>query len=178
MENLIGKHAPDFELPGVDDQVHHLGRYLEIYQIVGVIFMSNCCSYVDLYLKRLKQIHADFHNQSFTLIGINANDASQSPMDSLENMKAFAAENELNFPYIRDYTQDVAHSFGVQVTPEAFLLDHSGIIRYCGGIDDYPQAAESVEESYLRNAIAQLLANQPVQLPQASSIGCSIKWRV
>ena len=25
----IGQYAPDFELPGVDDQVHHLARYLE-----------------------------------------------------------------------------------------------------------------------------------------------------
>ena len=31
---LINSYAPDFELPGVDDEVHHLARYLEEYRAV------------------------------------------------------------------------------------------------------------------------------------------------
>lgn len=173
----IGSYAPDFELPGIDDQVHHLARYLEKYRAVGVVFMCNHCPYVRLYLDRLKQIQADFLEQGVTLIGINANDALQYPDDSFENMKVFAEENQLNFPYIRDVTQDVALCFGAQKTPEVFLLDSQGIVCYRGQIDDNANDAKAVQESYLENAIRQLLNKRPVEVSQTEAIGCSLKWR-
>lgn len=173
----IGSYAPDFELPGVDGEVHHLARYLEKYRSVCVIFMSNCSPYADLYLNRLKQIQTDFENQGFTSIWINANDAHRQPEDSFEKMKAFAKEHQLNFPYLRDPTQDVARCFGASVVPECFLLDSKGILRYSGSIDDNPEAAEAVKLSYLRNAIGQLLKGEAVTPNYIPPVGCSLTWR-
>jgi peroxiredoxin len=173
----IGSYAPDFELPGIDGMVHHLARYLEKAPAVGVIFMCNHCPYVQLYLNRLKQIQTDFQNRGFTLIGINANDDKRYPDDSFENMKRFAAEQQLNFPYLRDVTQDVAKTFGAERTPEAFLIDRSGILRYSGLIDDNAQDSETVRVHYLRDAIAQLLTNGSVTVSSTHAVGCSVKWR-
>lgn len=173
----LGSYAPDFELPGIDEQVHHLSRYLEKLRVVGVIFMCNHCPYVSLYLDRLKQIQAEFQEQGFTLIGINANDANQYPQDSFENMKTFAASRQLNFPYLWDSTQDVAHSFAAERTPEVFLLDEGGVVRYTGAIDDNPQSPELVQVQYLRDAIANLLKGEAVPQTWAEAVGCSIKWR-
>ncbi len=174
---LINRYAPDFELPGIDDEVHHLARYLEKYRAVVVIFMCNHCPYVRSYLHRLKQLQQEYQEQGVILVGINANDASQYPDDSFENMKIFATEQGLNFPYIRDITQEVAHCFEASNTPETFLLDRSGIVRYQGLIDDSPQLAENVTVPYLKNAIAQLLNNEPITTECTDAIGCSIKWR-
>ena len=174
---LINNYAPDFELPGIDDQVHHLARYLDDYRAVAVIFMCNHCPYVRLYLNRLKQLQQELIDQGVTLVGINANDAKQYPDDSFENMKIFSTEQRLNFPYIRDVTQDVAHCFGAERTPEVFLLDHQGILRYRGLIDDQPDSPETVQVPYLKNAIAQLLNNEPINPATTEAIGCSIKWR-
>lgn len=173
----IGSYAPDFELPGTNDEVHHLARYLEKYRAIGVIFLCNCCPYVGLYVDRLKQIQVEFGDRDFTLIGINANDATQSPEDSFENMKTFAATHQLNFPYLRDPTQDVARSFGAKVTPQAFLLDREGVLRYSGSIDDNPEAPQSVVQSYLRNAIAQILSGETITPSHTQPVGCSLKWR-
>ncbi|MCU0567269.1 MAG: thioredoxin family protein [Oculatellaceae cyanobacterium Prado106] len=172
----IGSYAPDFELPGVDGQVHHLARYLEQFRAVGVVVMCNHCPYVKLYLDRLTQIQADFQGQGFTLVGINPNDDQQFPEDSFEKMKSLAPG--LNFPYLRDVTQDVARSFGAQKTPETFLISPEGIICYQGGVDDNPQNAAAVKQHYFRNAIAQLLSGQTIQQPSSAAIGCSVKWRV
>jgi peroxiredoxin len=174
----IGGYAPDFELPGVDGSVHHLARYLEQHRAVGVVIMCNHCPYVRLYLDRLKQIQSDFQVQGFTLVGINANDDRQFPEDSFENMKAFAAEHRLNFPYLRDVTQDVAESFGAERTPEVFLIDQSGVLRYSGAIDDNPQHPDAVKADYFRSAIAQLLAGAEITASATSAIGCSVKWRI
>lgn len=172
----IGSYAPDFELPGADGSVHHLTRYLERYQAVGVIIMCNHCPFVRLYLNRLKQIQAEFQSQGFTLIGINPNDDQRYPEDSYEKMKEFEAVQSLNFPYLRDVTQDVARSFGASHTPEAFLIDQAGVIRYIGAIDDSPQAPEAVQQAYLREAIAELLAGQAIKTDFTNAIGCAVKW--
>lgn len=150
-DTLINRYAPDFELPGIDDEVHHLARYLKEYRAVVVIFMCNHCPYVHSYLNRLKQLQQDYQEWGVILVGINANDATQYPDDSFENMKSFATEQRLNFPYIRDITQEVAHCFGASNTPETFLLDREGIVRYQGLIDDNSQFAENVTVPYLKN---------------------------
>lgn len=173
----INGYAPDFELPGVDEDVHHLSRYLEKFRAIAVIFMCNHCPYVQLYLNRMKELQADFQDRDVTLIGINANDANQYPDDSFENMKIFAANNQLNFPYIRDVAQDVAESFGASKTPEVFLLDQDGKLRYKGLIDDNADDPAAVQVSYLRSAIDQLLKSEPVEPTITESIGCSVKWR-
>lgn len=173
----VGGYAPDFELPGTDDSVHHLARYLERHQAVGVVFMCNHCPYVRLYLERLKQLQQEFEPQGLTLIGINPNDADRYPDDSFENMKSFAAAHQLNFPYLRDVTQDVAQSFGATTTPHVFLINRDGVICYSGGIDDNVQDASSVTVPYLRNAIQQVLEGASVVASQSQPIGCSVKWR-
>ena len=173
----IGSYAPDFELPGTDGAVHHLARYLEKFRAVGVVFMCNHCPYVRLYLDRLQQLQAEFEPQGFTLIGINANDAEQYPDDSFDNMKQFAVEQHLNFPYLRDVTQDVARSFGTEKTPEVFLLDQLGVLRYHGRIDDNPQEAAAVKTQDFRAAIANVLTGESVNQTSTEAVGCSVKWR-
>ncbi len=173
----IGSYAPDFELPGVDGSVHHLAQYLKQFKAVGVVFMCNHCPYVRLYIDRLKQIQTDFEAQGVTLIGINPNDETRYPEDNFESMKRFATEYQLNFPYLRDITQDVAEAFGAERTPEVFLLDQAGVLRYSGSVDDNVQNPAGVKAPYLREAIANLLGDSPITAATTSPVGCSLKWR-
>lgn len=173
----VGSYAPDFELPGTDGSVHHLARYLEKYQVVGVVFISDRCPYVRAYLDRLKQLQTEFKKRNVTLIGINSNDATQFPEECLENMMTFKATHHLNFPYIRDVTQDVAKGFGAQKTPEAFLLDSEGVIHYRGQIDDNAEEPTAVKRQYLQQAMTQLLDGDPISTPETETIGCPIQWR-
>ncbi len=173
----IGSYAPDFELPGIDGEIHHLSRYLEKYSAVCVIFMCNHCPYVRSYIDRLKKLQSEFSDRNVTLIGINPNDATQYPDDSMENTIAYHVVNQLNFPYIRDVTQDVAQCFGAEKTPHAFLLDREGVLRYHGQIDDSANEPSAVKVSYLRNAIECLLAGKEIAIKETAPVGCSIKWR-
>lgn len=175
--SLLGHYAPDFELPGTDGDVHHLARYLERLQAVCVIFLANQCPTVHLYVDRLRQLQTEFAPQGFTLIGINTNDVSQSVSDDLDGMKQFVAETNLNFPYLRDVTQDVGHSFGATVTPQAFLLNHHGVLCYGGSIDDNPEDASAVTTAYLKTAIQQVLAGEPVTTAWTPAIGSPVLWR-
>ncbi len=173
----VGSYAPDFELPGIDDQVHHLSRYLERWKGVAVVFMCNHCPSVKSYLNTLKQIQAQFESQGFTLVGINASDPQQNPQESFKSMKQLAKEWQLNFPYLWDSTQDVAHSFGVQTTPEVFVIDGEGIIRYSGLIDNQLQGSKAESVPYLQNAITALLCRQEIYPKSTQATGTPLKWR-
>jgi peroxiredoxin len=176
-KNPVGNYAPDFELPGIDRQVYHLGRYLEKFQAIGVVFLGNNCSNVNKYIDRLKQIQTEFASSGFTLVGINSNDTDSTLEKTFEAMNSFAEENQLNFPYLRDPTQDVAKSFGARVIPEVFLLDSNAVIRYAGRIDDSLEAADRVETPYLRNSIAALLAQKQIDPNYTEPVGSPIQWR-
>lgn len=178
IDTSIGVHAPDFELPGTDGEVHHLGRYLREDLAVAVVFLANQCPNVQQYIERLKQLQSEFRDRGLLVIGINSNDGTASPEDSLEAMKRFAAAHQLNFPYLRDANQDVARSFKVSHTPECFLLNQQGIICYHGAIDDSPANSDQVESAYLRQAITQLLAKETITINSTESKGSEVKWRL
>jgi peroxiredoxin len=175
--NSVGNYAPDFELPGIDKQVYHLGRYLENYQAIAVVFMGNSCPYVNGYIDRLKKLQTEFAGNGCTLVGINSNDSQGTLEESFEAMSSFAKKNHLNFPYLRDPTQDVAKSFGVEVIPQVFLLDSQAVIRYIGKIDDCPESPDSVKIPYLRNSITALLTTEEIEPTYTKPVGSPIKWR-
>ncbi|HEY9804766.1 MAG TPA: thioredoxin family protein [Leptolyngbyaceae cyanobacterium] len=174
----VGGYAPDFELPGIDNQVHHLSRYLENFRAVGVISLCNYCPYVNLYLDRIKSIQGEFAADGFVLIGINASEITEGSFTSLASMKAFAQKHELDFPYLWDSTQEVSRSFGATKTPMAFLIDRHGILRYRGQIDNHPHKPSSIGEDYLRNAIAALLKGEQIPVPETEPVGTSLIWRI
>ncbi|MCC5655953.1 thioredoxin family protein [Nostoc sp. XA010] len=177
IDTPVGSYAPDFELPGIDGQVHHLRRYLEKFRAVGVISLCNHCPYVEWYIDRLKNIQAEFAPKGFTLIGLNGSNVDSGTKLSFENMKAFALRHQLNFPYLWDSTQDVTGSFGATKTPTAFLIDTNGIVRYKGKIDDHPQDPLSAGEDYLRTAIASLFLGEKIDIPETQPIGTTLIWR-
>jgi peroxiredoxin len=173
----INAYIPDFELPDIDGNVVHLARYLESYEAIAVIFMCNHCPYVKAYLERLIALQTYFSSQKVILIGINANDEVKYPEDSLAKMKEYAANWGLNFPYLRDRSQDVAQAFGAICTPEPFLVDKQGILRYRGQIDDNYRDANAVTKQNLKEAIAQVLKGEAISEIMEPAIGCSVKWK-
>lgn len=178
IDTPVGGYAPDFELPGIDNQVHHLSRYLENFAVVGVVFIRHHCPYVNLYINRLKEIQTEFKENKFILIGINACDYTGHGAQNLKNMKTFAKKHQLNFPYLWDSTQDVSRSFGAIATPMAFLIDSHGILRYRGQIDSHPQQPLGQGEDYLRNAIAALVNGVKIPTPETNPVGTAIIWRI
>jgi hypothetical protein len=60
-------------------------------------------------------------------------------------------------------------------TPEVYVVDAQGKLRYHGRIDENYEDAAKVSSPDLRNAIDQVLAGQPVAKAETKAFGCSIK---
>ncbi|MEO0926317.1 MAG: redoxin domain-containing protein [Cyanobacteria bacterium J06643_13] len=174
--NTIGNYAPDFEIPGIDREVYHLGSYRRQYEAIAVVFMGDNPE-THQYLERLKQIQADFGGEKFTIMGIDSNYSDLPIAGSIEKMQQYAQANGLNFPYLRDSTQDVAKGFKVKVIPTVYLLDSDAVIRYQGMIDDCAQSVEEVNHHYLRDSITAMLSGGKITQDYIAPVGREISWR-
>lgn len=177
MANLrIGDKAVPFNLSGIDGKQHSLHEYAEKNAVV-VIFSCNHCPYVRAWEDRMVQIQADYESKGVRLVAINANDASKYPDDSFPKMKERAREKNFNFPYLHDETQEVARAYGAERTPEVFLFDSNGILRYHGTIDDNYDDPSAVRTNYLRDALDAVLDGKAAPMSQTRPVGCTIKWK-
>jgi len=177
MANLkIGDGVIPFDLPGVDGKQHSYADYRGK-SAVAVIFSCNHCPYVRAWEDRIVQIQADYSGKGVQLVAINSNDVSKYPDDSFPKMKERAREKHFNFPYLYDETQKLARAYGAERTPEVFLFDGSGTLRYHGMIDDNYDDPSAVRAKYLRDALDAVLNGKPPPVAETRPVGCTIKWK-
>jgi peroxiredoxin len=177
MANLnLGDRWISFNLPGVDDKQHDLADYSDR-EATAIIFSCNHCPYVRAWEDRMIQVQHDYANRGVQLVAINANDAERYPDDSFPRMKERAQEKGFNFPYLYDATQGAARAYGAERTPEVFLFDKKGFLRYHGAIDDNFEDPGAVQHHYLREALEAVLSGQDPPVTESRPVGCTIKWK-
>ena len=173
----IGEKAPTFNLPNVDGSTVSLDDLLARNKATVVIFSCNHCPYVRGWEDRMSSIQADYADKGVQLVAVGPNNDVTHPEDSFENMKKRYKELGFNFFYVRDESQEVARAYQAQRTPEVFLLDSAGVVRYHGAIDDNYQDPEVVKHHYLRDALDAVLAGKTPAVTQTPPVGCTIKWK-
>mgnify|MGYP001569640786 CR=1 FL=1 len=161
-----GAKAPDFSLLGIDGKNYSLADFKGKKALV-IIFMCNHCPYVKACIDRLIALQNEFGTAGAQFVGINANDEKDYPEDGFENMKEFVAERKINFPYLRDETQETAKAYTAVCTPDIFVYDENLGLAYHGRI----------ENNELAEALKALLAGEKPNKDQKPSMGCSIKWK-
>jgi peroxiredoxin len=172
----IGDRMKPFNLPGVDGKKYLLTDYEDRAAVV-VVFTCNHCPYARAWEDRLIQLQSEYGDRGVQLLGINANDANKYPDDSFPKMQERAEEKGFNFPYLHDELQEVAREYGAQRTPEVFLFDGEGRLRYHGTVDDNYEDSDAVKEAYLREAIEAVLEGREPATPRTEPVGCTIKWK-
>lgn len=172
----LGTIAPDFQLKGVDGNEYSLDDFRER-SILVIVFMCNHCPYVQACIERLIALQRDFIDRGVRFIGINPNDALDVPEDDFEAMKVFARERDMNFPYLRDETQQVAKAYKAVCTPDVFVYDDQRTLQYHGRIDNNWRDISKVTSRDLRVALEAIIHHKKVDSSQLPSMGCSIKWK-
>ncbi len=172
----LGTIAPDFQLKGVDGNVYSFVDFKER-SILVIVFMCNHCPYVQACIERLIALQRDFIDRGVRFIGINPNDALDVPEDDFEAMKVFARERDMNFPYLRDETQQIAKAYKAVCTPDVFVYDDQRALQYHGRIDNNWRDISKVTSQDLRVALEAIINHKKVDSAQLPSMGCSIKWK-
>lgn len=173
----FGWQAPDFSLPGADGKTYTLAD-VQGENGTLIVFMCNHCPYVLAVLERLIRDVKDLQAKGIGVAAINANDPSQYPADSFDNMKKMATEHGFTFPYLFDESQDVARAYDAVCTPDFFGFDKDLGLQYRGRLDaSKKETAPADARRDLYEAMAQVAETGHGPKEQIPSMGCSIKWK-
>ncbi len=176
----VGDYAEDFKLENIDGKSVSLADYSNAKGFI-VIFTCNTCPYAKAYESRIIELDKNYAEKGFPVIAINPNDITKQPGDSMDEMKKRAKNKGYSFPYLRDDSQEVARAFGATKTPHVYLLNKESANKYkvefIGAIDDSPNDASDVSETYVEDAINALLSGNKPAVTEKRAIGCTIKWK-
>jgi hypothetical protein len=110
-------------------------------------------------------------------VAIMANDPTDYPEDSFDNMKKVAEEFDFSFPYLIDETQEVAKAYGAVCTPDFFGYNADLELQYRGRLDESRKEAVPGARRDLFEAMKQVAETGRGPAEQIPSMGCSIKWK-
>jgi peroxiredoxin len=169
----LGDRAPTFELPDTEGTLHQPGQA----PATVVVFTCNHCPFALAWHERIVALAHDYAGRGVRVLAVNPNDAERYPRDSLEAMSARVHSGEFDgVPYLRDESQEVARAYDAKTTPDVFVLDASGVLRYRGAPDgDYDDPAQNA--GFLRGALDAVLTGSQPDPVQTPPVGCSIKWK-
>ena len=163
----------NFTLNNVDGGPVSLDSYTSVAGI-AVIFTGNECAFDNYYTDRIKLFIEMFSGKiQFLLIN-----SYVEPGESADKMAAKYKRWGFTVPYLIDKDQTAMNILGAKKSPEVFLLKNTGgkfMIVYQGALDDNPQMASDVKQTFLKTSIDKLLAGQKIDVPVMRAVGCSIR---
>ena len=166
-EFKVGAPVDNFTLTDVS------GKQVNYFDLRGdltlVMFIATQCPISNAYNERMNVLYKDYAAKGVKFVAINSN--STEPASEVETHKA---KHGFPFAVYKDGNNVVADRFGAQVTPEVFLIDAAGVIRYHGAIDD-SQNPVNIKSQGLRLALDAALTRQPIQKAETKAFGCTIK---
>ena len=166
-EFKLGSKVTGFDVQDLD------GKQVSFSSLRGpltvVTFVATQCPVSNAYNQRMIALYKDYSAKGVKFIFVNAN--RSEPASEVRDHSRRAG---FTFPVYKDANNVVADRFGADVTPENYVIDSAGIIRYHGSIDDSQNEAR-IRTRGLRNALDALLAGNPVELPHTKAFGCTIK---
>lgn len=80
---------------------------------------------------------------------------------------------------IRDTSGTIGHLYGARNTPQLFVIDPQGVLRYAGAIDNKPTTRpEDVRgaTNYLRQALDAGLSGKAISTPVTQPYGCTVQY--
>ena len=137
--------------------------------VTVTVFISTGCPVSNDYNQRMNAIYREYSAKGVKFVFINSNE-NEPPLEVEEHAK----KSGFDFVVYKDPGNVVADRFGAQVTPETFVVEKTGTIRYHGYIDDSRNPAR-IRVQGLRMALDRVLAGRPVEISETKAFGCTIK---
>jgi peroxiredoxin len=166
----VGSPAPQFTLTTVNGKTFALAEAARSHKAVVVMFIATKCPYSNAYNDRMRDLAAAYEKQGILFAGINSNKTEPA-----EEVIAHAKQHGLAFPIMKDPRNKVADLYDARHTPEIFVVDPEGKLRYHGRIDENYENASRVTSPDLKNALDAMLGGHAIAKAETKAFGCSIK---
>ncbi len=166
----IGAPAPEIKLTTLDGKPFTLSEAVRGKNAVVVIFIATICPYSNAYNDRMRDMALAYGKQGVLFVGINSNKSEPA-----EEVGAHGKQHGFTFPLMKDPDNKVADLYDARHTPEVFVVDGAGKLRYHGRIDENYEDPARVTSPDLKNALDAMIASKPIARAETKAFGCSIK---
>lgn len=164
----VDEKVPTFTLKDYNGNEHSLESYFNN-KFVVVMFIATQCPVSNAYNERMAKLYEDYASRDVAFFGINSN-----KQESVEEIADHSKKHGFEFPVLKDWNNIVADEYGTSVTPEIYVIDSKGILRYHGRIDD-DRSGKEIKSQDLRNALDGLLNGNEAPKKVTRAFGCTIK---
>jgi peroxiredoxin len=168
----VGQPAPDFRLQDETGANHALSQYRG--KVVVLEWTNPECPFVQRHYadKTMQKTLAAYAGKPVVWLVI---DSSQT--NTPAKSAAWKKEQGFTPPVLQDASGAVGHAYGAKTTPEMYVIDMQGVLRYAGAIDDDPRGRNASAVNYVRQAVDALEAGKPVPVTTSQPYGCSVKYK-
>jgi peroxiredoxin len=168
---VIGSAAPDFTLMDQDKNSVSLSDYSG--KVVVLEWINWDCPFVKRHYESgtFAKLADEFKDQGVVWLAVNSTHYATSEKD-----QAWIGQHSLPYPILSDPSGKVGKMYDAKTTPHMYIIDTNGTLVYAGGIDDDPQGESDNPVNYVEQALKEVVAGNPVSMPESKPYGCSVKY--
>ena len=175
----VGQPAPDFTGTDIHGKTIHLSDYKG--KIVVLESYNAECPFCQHHYGTgaMQALQTDLAAKGVVWLVVDSvgqnNDGYLTPAAAQAKWKEdkFAATDWLD-----DHTGAIGHLYGMKTTPHMFVIAADGTLAYNGALDNNrsPEGDPAKAKNYVRAAVNELLAGQPVTVKETRPYGCSVHY--
>ena len=165
----IGEPVPEFSAEKIDGSKIESAELLKGTKAVVICFTCLECPVASSYEKRFVEFQKKYQDRGVKFVAISASES-----ETLEDVKQRCKDKKLNYPFLRDPTQQSAKAFGAKKTPEFFVVSGQGKLVYHGSFED---DWLDPKKSFVQDAVDAILAGKMPEVTRHKAFGCEIRYR-
>jgi peroxiredoxin len=176
----VGQPAPEFTLTDSNGQSHNLSDFKG--KFVVLEWLNHGCPFVKKHYDggNMQGLQKEYTGKDVVWLSIASSaPGKQGNMTPEETNKTKEEKGSAATAILIDEDGTVGKLYDAKVTPELFVINPEGTLIYAGAIDDKKSvdaADVAGARNYVKQALDEAMAGNPVSTPQTEAYGCGVKY--
>jgi len=176
-----GSPAPEFTLTDTNGKSHNLSDFKGKYVVLE--WINHGCPFVVKHYSsgNMQALQKEFTGKDVVWLSIcSSAEGKQGHMSNEEWNSTVTEKGASPTAVLIDADGTVGKLYDARTTPHMYVIDPEGNLIYQGAIDDKRStdtADIATSENYVRSALTQSMANEPVAKAQTQPYGCGVKYK-
>lgn len=177
----INQMAPDFTGVDTDGVSHNLSDFKG--KVVVLEWTNHQCPFVKKHYDsgNMQKLQKDAIAKDVVWLSIiSSAPNAQGYVSPSQADRLTTSRNASPTAVILDPDGDIGRLYNARTTPEMYVIDRDGILRYMGAIDDKPttdKADVETANNYVSAALDSVLDDRAVATAVTRPYGCSVKYK-
>jgi hypothetical protein len=176
-----GAAAPGFTLTDVDGKTRSLSDHKGKWVVLE--WVNHGCPFVEKHYGsgNMQALQSNFTSKGVVWLSIGSSaKGKEGFLSPAEWQQVIQEKNAAPTAVLLDGDGKTGRAYGAKTTPHMFVINPEGKLVYQGAIDSVPgtdPAEIAGAKNYVRQALEESLAGQPVSEPKTKPYGCSVKYK-